>query len=151
MPLPGNVQAMRQRARTSGRAILLSSHDLDLALRAADRAWPLPHGGPLQEGRPEDLVLQGASAEALDGDGVEFDVNIGAFRLHEQSGSPVRLIGHGVRAGWTRHALQRAGWHISVSASAPEVEAGEAAWRIHDAFGPREVASVEALLATLAS
>jgi iron complex transport system ATP-binding protein len=57
---PRRVEIMgilRRLARESGRAVLLSTHDLDLALRGADRLWLLPPGGPIRAGMPEELVL----------------------------------------------------------------------------------------------
>ena len=44
------VQLLRRLAGDSDRAVLLSTHDLDLALRCADRLWLLPLDGPLQPG-----------------------------------------------------------------------------------------------------
>ena len=60
-------------AYTTGRAILLSTHDLDLALRVADRLWLLPTGGQLISGIPEELAFNGALADAFSSEGIEFD------------------------------------------------------------------------------
>jgi iron complex transport system ATP-binding protein len=68
LDLPRRVELMhllRRLTRSRRRAILLSTHDLELALRCADRLWLLPLGGPLQDGAPEDLVLSGAFGSAL--------------------------------------------------------------------------------------
>ena len=46
------MQLLRQLAYDTGSAVLLSTHDLDLALRCADRLWLLPAGGPLETGAP---------------------------------------------------------------------------------------------------
>ena len=48
LDLPRRVEIMhilRQLARDTQRAILLSTHDLDLALRNADKIWLMPKGG----------------------------------------------------------------------------------------------------------
>jgi iron complex transport system ATP-binding protein len=63
LDLPRRVEIMgmlRTLAHETGRAMLLSTHDLDLALRASDRIWLLPKSGALAVGAPEDLVLSGA-------------------------------------------------------------------------------------------
>ncbi len=83
LDLPRRAEIMfllRDLARTSGRAILLSTHDLDLALRTADRVWLLAHGR-LTDGAPEDLVLSGAFASAFHSDGVTFNISEGAFHV----------------------------------------------------------------------
>ncbi len=56
---------LRRLARETGQAILLSIHDLDLALRSADTIWLLAPGGGFHIGVPEDLILNGAFQAAL--------------------------------------------------------------------------------------
>ncbi len=115
LDLPRRVEIMQllhTLAHSSGRAILLSTHDLDLALRLADRLWLLPTGGPLTVGLPEELALNGVLATAFRGEGVEFDNEQGAFRVQRQSCGPVGLIGHGTAALWTTRALERLGYEV---------------------------------------
>ena len=53
LDLPRRVEIMgllRKLGRETGRSILLSTHDLDLALRSADRMWVLSQGGSLERG-----------------------------------------------------------------------------------------------------
>jgi iron complex transport system ATP-binding protein len=62
LDLPRRVEVMRilQRlAHRQGKAVLLSTHDLDLALRSADRLWLLPQGGPLHVGSAGELIASG--------------------------------------------------------------------------------------------
>ncbi len=115
LDLPRRVEVMRllrHMARSTGRAILLSTHDLDLALRSADRIWLLPAGGPLATGAPEDLVLGGAFEAAFASEGIEFDREHGAFQIHRKFDAEVELAGRGVELFWTRRALEREGLHI---------------------------------------
>jgi len=113
LDLPNRVSLMRllhQLARTTGKAILLSTHELDLALQAADRVWLLPADGALCTGTPEDLVLSGAFAAAFAREGLAFDAGTGTFALHAPTGPPVQLVGKGAAAFWTRRALEREGF-----------------------------------------
>ncbi len=64
------MQMLNKMARESGCAILLSTHDLDLALRAADQIWLLPKNGEFIVGSPESLVLNGAFEKAFASEGV---------------------------------------------------------------------------------
>lgn len=62
LDLPSRVAVMsrlRRHARTSGCVVLLSSHDLDLCLKSADRLWLLPGDGTLKDGSPSALVNSG--------------------------------------------------------------------------------------------
>ena len=104
------MQLLRRLARDTQRAILLSTHDLDLALRSADQIWLLPKGGTLQAGAPEDLVLSGAFEAAFRSEGVTFDTYTGAFRSAAQPSGVVDVVGDGLAALWTVRALEREGF-----------------------------------------
>lgn len=115
LDLPNRVEVMRvlrHLSRTTGRAILLSTHDLDLALRRADTIWLMPGAGPLTVGAPEDLVLSGAFEAAFRGDGVAFDPQSGAFKILTPETGTVHLDGGGLAALWTRRALEREGFRV---------------------------------------
>jgi iron complex transport system ATP-binding protein len=132
--LPHRVHLMkllRGVARRSGAAVLLSTHDLDLALRTADRLWVLTRDAGLVEGGPEDLVLSGAFEAAFRGDGVDFDRTSGAFRMHAESGPMVAVTGEGVEVVWTRRAIERAGLTVGPGERAVAVigEGAGTIWR----------------------
>ena len=125
------MQLLRRLAYDTGRAVLLSTHDLDLALRCADRLWLLPAGGPLETGAPEDLVLSGALQGAFAG--VEFEPETGSFRLEQDTLGSVGLVGEGLGAVWTARALARAGFGVDggqvIQVEVIERE-GRMAWRL---------------------
>lgn len=138
LDLPRRVEMMallQHLAHETNKAIVLSTHDLDLALRSADRIWLLPQGGPLLVGAPEDLVLNGAFERAFQSDGVRFDAYTGAFQIVAQTGDPVVLQGQGQMAYWTKCALERAGLQVCDEARSQDVKRvivseqdGEASW-----------------------
>ncbi|MBN3961954.1 ABC transporter ATP-binding protein [Nostoc sp. NMS8] len=109
------MQLLRQLARETNQAILLSTHDLDLALRLADKVWLLSTNGILHVGAPEDLVLSGAFADTFESEGVEFDVASGEFHLHTSHKGEINLIGEGIATVWTIRALKRAGFKVNQS------------------------------------
>ena len=115
LDLPRRVEIMgmlRVLAQETRRAILLSTHDLDLALRSADRIWLLAQDGSLQTGAPEDLVLSGAFQATFRSDGVEFDPQAGSFRISQNGAGTVHLLGEGLALTWTRRALERVGFRV---------------------------------------
>jgi iron complex transport system ATP-binding protein len=115
LDLPRRVEMMgmlRTLARETGRAILLSTHDLDLALRSADRLWLLGGNGLLHAGAPEDLVLSGAFERAFASERVNFDTFSGAFRIERPAAGIVHLHGDGLSRRWTERALEREGYCV---------------------------------------
>jgi iron complex transport system ATP-binding protein len=106
------MHLLRRLAPAGRRAILLSTHDLDLALRCADRLWLLPLGGPLQQGVPEDLVLTDAFAASFKDADVQFDKKSGALQRQCENRGCVVLHGEDILAMWTYRALERSGYQV---------------------------------------
>lgn len=113
LDLPSRILLMRllhQLARETRKAVLLSTHELDLALQIADIVWLLQSGGQLRSGAPEDLVLNGSFESAFAEEEVVFDKGSGNFLIYTPQDKPVRLTGEGLALFWTRRALRRAGF-----------------------------------------
>jgi iron complex transport system ATP-binding protein len=130
LDLPRRVETMhilRQLVRKGQRAVLLSTHDLDLALRNADKIWLMPKNGALQVGTPEELVLNGRFEAAFKADGVQFDPRTGSFKMLSVPAGQVDLLGNGLTAVWTRRALERVGFavHDGVNGSAVRIQVSE--------------------------
>ena len=63
---------LRQLTRDGPLAVLVSTHDLELALGTADVVWLLMPGGELVAGAPEDVVVRSAIAQAFEGRQIRF-------------------------------------------------------------------------------
>jgi iron complex transport system ATP-binding protein len=140
LDLPRRVEMMsllRQLSRDTGTAILLSTHDLELALRTADRIWLMPVGECIQVGAPEDLVLSGVLEKTFKNDGVEFDKQHGSFILTRNLNKHITLYGDGFNALWTQKALEREGFLVNKQThNAPihvqvENHNGKPMWTLH--------------------
>ncbi len=107
------IRLLRRLAHTTGRAFLLSTHDLDLALRSADVLWLMDAQGQVAVGAPEDLILSGAFKTTFHREGVVFDEQTGAFQINAPTRLRVHLQGEGLPAIWTARALERAGFGIA--------------------------------------
>jgi iron complex transport system ATP-binding protein len=150
------IRILRDLAHHRQRAILLSTHDLELALSTADRIWLMPKGEAIAAGTPEDLVLRGVFASAFASEGVRFDEESGSFATQGSFHSEIGLIGDDVSARWTRRALERQGYRVSTdSASCQDLVAVTsndrgAEWEVSWRGQLRRYASIESLLAGLA-
>ncbi|MFE6718954.1 ABC transporter ATP-binding protein [Streptomyces albidoflavus] len=72
---------LRDLARSKGLTVVVSTHDLELALRVADAVWLVGRDARVDSGAPEDLVRAGAVAAAFDADHLAFDPATGTFGL----------------------------------------------------------------------
>jgi iron complex transport system ATP-binding protein len=116
LDLPRRVELMkilRDLARRKKIALLLSTHDLDLALRFADRIWVLGADGKLIQGCPEAIALSGELADVFASEKLEWDLSLGGFRAHEDPCLKATLSGSGLTAVWTQRALERLGFGLT--------------------------------------
>ena len=116
LDLPGRVVVMdllHDLASGHNRAVLTSTHDLELALRHADRIWLMDEEGQIRQGAPEDLVLNGSFAQTFNRAGVSFDPLSGTFDTQITGSKSVFLEGQGAEVIWTRRALHRAGYAVN--------------------------------------
>lgn len=66
------MQSLRTLAHERGKAILLSTHDLELALRLSDKLW-LMDKKQLHAGSVDELSQSGALSSFIDGDCIKYD------------------------------------------------------------------------------
>jgi len=121
LDLPRRIETMQlllDLARQQRLAVLLSTHDLELALRYADALWLIDSERQVHTGAPEDLALRGVLGTTFAADGLSFDLERGELVVGRNGHRPIRLEGTGVSATWARRALQRAGFAIHAQAPA---------------------------------
>jgi iron complex transport system ATP-binding protein len=114
------IRLLRKLARQTNKAIVMSTHELDLALQAADKIWLMTMDNQLFSGVPEDLVLQDIFGSVFTRDGIEFDKQHGIFKVVEPYCADIRVEGEKTGKFWTKRALERLGF--TVNASKEEVD-----------------------------
>jgi iron complex transport system ATP-binding protein len=67
------MHLLRNIAKLENKAILVVTHDLDIAIDTADEFWLMQCGLPLVCGSPEDLILQGQINLLLPNESLHFD------------------------------------------------------------------------------
>jgi ABC-type cobalamin/Fe3+-siderophores transport systems, ATPase components len=152
LDVPSRVELMgllRQLTRTATFAVVVSTHDLELALRAADTVWLLMPGGELKTGAPEDVILAGSIAEAFEGRQIRFHPEERSFRwLSEVRGSAM-VRATGLRAAMARAVLEREGFAVCAGDQAHQfvLDVDESGWRIAaEGAGGQSFASLAAYL-----
>lgn len=128
------MNLLRRLAHQSGKAILVSTHELDLALQTADRIWLAGHDKGIISGIPEDLVLNGKFDSIFQFKG--FDLRTGKVEHVPYRGIIIDLVGSGHEYLWTKNALERNGFSIGSSAPQHTVavsqESGVLRWTVDD-------------------
>uniref|UniRef100_UPI0040476D0A ABC transporter ATP-binding protein n=2 Tax=Algoriphagus sp. TaxID=1872435 RepID=UPI0040476D0A len=102
------MSLLREISRSQGKAILVVTHDLDIALETADRFWILNCGIPLLSGTPEDLVLSRQIQALFPSDRYRFNVARGRVEW-SQAMPDFQIEGPAEQAYWVKKALVKAG------------------------------------------
>ena len=105
------MNLLRRLAHDHQKAILISTHELDLALQTADTVWLAGSNKDIICGMPEDLVLNGAFDLTFQFKG--FDLRTGKVQHEQHRGLAIKLNGSGHIYLWTKNALERTGFTVT--------------------------------------
>ncbi len=132
--------------RTNGKAVLISTHELDLALQSADRIWLANRDKTIWEGIPEDLVLSGEIDRVFGLKG--FSLKTGKIERKEPRARQFKVRGEGYALLWTRNALERTGFEADhEDGEEIRVEESEGTFRWY--HGDRSFVDLQSLLESL--
>jgi cobalamin transport system ATP-binding protein len=154
LDLPSRVELiglLRQLTRDAALAVVVSTHDLELALRTADVIWLVMPGGQLTIGAPEDVVLAGDLGQAFEGRRIRFHPEERSFRLLGGDRGDAAVQGAGLRASLAAAVLEREGYAVVSDSGrcALCVQASESGWRVtadHREWSGADFASLAAFL-----
>lgn len=102
------MSLLREIAHSQQKAILVVTHDLDIAIETADRFWLLNCGTPLISGKPEDLILSGQINQLLPSDKYRFSLSRGRMEF-EGKDLKFEIEGPQELVFWVEKALIKAG------------------------------------------
>lgn len=102
------MELLRDIAAQKGKAVLVVTHDLDIAIETADRFWLLNCGTPLISGKPEDLIISGKINQLLPGGKYRFSLERGKLEFEIQN-LGFEILGPPELVFWVRKALFKAG------------------------------------------
>jgi len=154
LDVPSRVELiglLRRLTRERPLAVVVSTHDLELALRTADVVWLVMPGGELVAGAPEDVVLAGNLARAFEGRQIRFHPEERSFRLLTGDRGEAMVHGAGLRATLAAAVLEREGYAVTnaTAAGALAVYTHEAGWRLTNDHTERSGADFASLAAFL--
>ena len=145
------MNLLRELSRSMDKAILLATHELDLALQTADLIWLAGKNQDILQGWPEDLVLNGSFDEIFELKG--FDLKSGKVLHQPYRGVRVQLNGEGPPYFWSKNALERNGFEVGADHAAVSIDIVQDSslikWILKSERGQIEVDSIENLMNSL--
>ena len=103
---------------SSGKGVLIASHDLQVSLQLSDRLWLFNFNRPVLEGCPEDLILRGAIDQTLFPVNNNINLSTGTVRHLDEHKGNILVHGDPSIVHWTAQALQRNGYAVNTDKSA---------------------------------
>lgn len=133
---------LRDMAHRSQRIVLVSCHELQLAVNTSDEIGILTHEGELIHGIPEELALQNAYEKLFPGEHFTFDPVRGIVEEEPTMGRFVQVEGSGEQKALIPYAeamLRRLGYRVTSAGQEPELRLviGENQWTL-DTDGRKE-------------
>lgn len=99
--------------KKTGKTILISTHEIDMALESCDNMWLVMPDKRVESGLPEELILNGSLEKAFGSEELTFDYLKGRFsKTREAYGFNIEVIGDPVITKWTKNAINRIQKHI---------------------------------------
>lgn len=147
LDLPNRIEIMlllHKLAHDTKKAILLSTHELDLALQAAHRIWLISSEYGVECGVPEDLVFNGSFNRAFESKAFFFNETNGNFSMNYPMTKKVWITGNKTRMYWTLRAFARAGYMVVEDAEIC-ISVTEKGWILNE----KTILTVEGLLKEL--
>jgi iron complex transport system ATP-binding protein len=99
-------------ARRDGKTVILSTHDMNIALREMDKLWIMTETENL-EGAPEDAMLKGWIGRMFEGGNIDFNAEEGDFHFRKRLSGSIRVTGEGTAFRLTVRALKRRGYSVN--------------------------------------
>ena len=115
---PGKIEIMEQLqdiAHRQNKGIIMTTHDIEIALDYADTIWLMNQNKPLISGIPELLVLNGDVNNYFDRNNVKFNKQAGRFSIvNTETQKIIRIKSDKENLFWLEKGFRRMGFMVSV-------------------------------------
>lgn len=107
------IRLLRRLAHQQGKSILLSTHDLDMAISLADKLWIMSETG-LNEGAPEDFAINQLYSSLFLGSDLKFNYSTGELVFNDISEKEFSLRCNNTQIEfWICRAMSRLGYKLT--------------------------------------
>ena len=140
------VNILHRLASDKRKTILFSTHDLTTAIAESDRLWLMLQNS-VEQGAPEDLILNGNFNAIFHNKNLFFDPEKGDFRIRKANKRTACVTGEGLPLHWTIKALVRNGFEViqSTGQSTIDITINYPEWTVNILSLPHKFDSLHAL------
>ncbi len=102
---------LKKLVRNMNKAVIIATHELDLALKTADQIWLAQCNEPIINGMPEELALQGVLDKIYGGKDYHINSMTGQVQIKTTNQISIQILEHNTLSYWTANALRRNGFN----------------------------------------
>lgn len=130
------MQLLHELAKNTNKAVLVSTHELDLAIQMADLLWLIGQDKTIYDGLPEELIINGMLEAAFIKNGIQFNKTSGQFLLQKSPNySTITISGDPLAVQWCSRAFEKIGINTIQSETNGQVVAiqsvnGQFSWEL---------------------
>jgi iron complex transport system ATP-binding protein len=133
LDIPNRVEIMlllRKLTRKNHQSVLVSTHDLELALQLADEIWLLDRETSILCTTPEEAMKSGVLNNAFGSESVEFHPEFERFVIKSKPNARLFVSGEGMNYKMTIHALERIGFAVGEDEKDMNIHVEEQHWEV---------------------
>ncbi len=112
---------LKELAKKENKSVLLSTHDIESAIRMGDRFWLMDKNRPFVSGIPEDLILDDIFSHFFNRENIIFNKQNGILQINHQTNSDVYLSGDATLSFWIGNALRKNGINPVIENKYPQI------------------------------
>jgi iron complex transport system ATP-binding protein len=134
LDIPNRVEIMtllRRLTREKHRSVLVSTHDLDIALQLADEIWLLEKDNVMLCCTPEEAISSGIINDCFGSRSIEFHPDYGRFVIKSKPKESVFVTGKGIYYEMTVKALERIGFTVESEKTDISVHVKDKKWTVN--------------------
>lgn len=149
LDLPNRIDLMRMLytlSKKTSKSILISTHELDLAMQWADTIWLMDNSGNIDVGCSEDLVLNKKFSSVFDSAYASFDLRKGIFQMKKQPIAILDVSPNTISEIWLIRALERRGFSIGKTGAVAKISYEDKHWILNTTLDVHKFDSIGKVL-----
>lgn len=140
------VSFLKTITEKENKTIIVSSHDLNIAINSSDIMWLIDQSGTIHSGSPEDLALSGTVGRVFNRGIFSFSESTGEFIIEKTFKEKIKISGDTIPSLWTEKGFRKLGFSRTEEMTDIHViikkQNGSYRWQ----FGGKIFLSIESLL-----
>ncbi len=104
------LKLLRDISINSNKSLVISTHELNLAMQFADKLLLMDFGSPIMTGTPEDLALSGDLSKIFHHQGFDYDLITGKVNQVENPQGTIKIEADESLKFWIKNAVDRLGY-----------------------------------------